>query len=163
MDYLWAKVSRNRIQTISEFLLRTSTVRDCGGYVKMPKAWCADEISIMEFAKKGGIAHSNRLLVSFRMSGENISSVRDKNILDKITAQKMYSDWITSFIKDEPVWLKKSVELHRKYSLSAAIPEYLQYALWKDFFALLLHRKRYGLSKAYFLKAFAYRIVDLFR
>lgn len=163
MDYLWAKVSRNRIQTISEFLLRTSTMRECGGYVKMPKAWCADEISILEFAKIGGIVHSNRLLVSFRMSGENITSVKDKYTVDKITAQMMYSDWISSFIINEPDWFKKSIELHRRYCMSAVIPEYLQYSLWKDFLKLLIHRKKYRLSNTFFLKALAYRFADIIR
>lgn len=162
-DYLWAKVSRNRIQTISEFLLRTSRVRECGGYVKMPKAWCSDEISIMEFAANGGIAHTNRLLVSFRMSGENISSVKDKNMIEKVQAQQKYSEWIHNFVKDEPIWFRESLMMHRKYCLSAVIPEYLQCSVWKDFIYMFFHRKNYDLSLAYFMKALCYRFVAYYR
>lgn len=159
MDYLWAKVSRNRIQTISEFLLRTSTMRKCGGYVNMPKAWCSDEISILEFAKDGGIVHSNSLLVSFRMSGDNISSVKDKNTEQKIIAQMRYTVWIKNFIKDEPAWFKNSIEFHRNCCLAAVIPEYLQYSMWVDFLSVFFQRKKYGLKNSYFLKALAHRFV----
>lgn len=163
MDYLWAKVSRNRIQTISEFMMKTSVMKEFGGYMNTPKAWCADEISILTFAKKGGIAHSNRLAVSFRMSGDNISSSKGKYVIDKIKAQIIYSDWIRDFMKDEPSWFKKSIENHRNFSLSACIPEYLANASIKDILFLLSHQKEYSFPLYFYGKAIIIRISHMLK
>lgn len=163
MDYLWAKVSRNRIQTISEFMLKTSVMKEVGGYKNMPKAWCADEMSILTFAQKGGVAHSNRLAVSFRMSGDNISSSKGKYVIDKIRAQIIYSDWIRGFIKEEPSWFKKCIDNHRNCSLSACIPEYLANAPMKDILFLLTHMKEYSFPLYFYGKAFIIRISQLLK
>lgn len=158
MDYLWAKVSRNRVQTISEFMLRTKDIKDCGGYVHMPKAWCSDDMSILTFARRGGIAHSNKLGVSFRMSSVNISSHHDRDAIDKIKAQMLFSNWINEYIKEEPTWFQSSISLHRKYSLSACLSEYLQFASMKDILFLLLNRKDYNIPFYLYMKSFLIRI-----
>lgn len=163
MDYLWSKVSRNRIQTISEFLIKTDRIKSCGGYINMPKAWCADEMSILTFAKEGGIAHSNKLCVSFRMSGENISSNNSKDTIAKIEAQLLYTNWIKEFIKEEQKWFQDSVLFHRSNCLSICISEYLQYASLKDFVYLIFHRKDYQILWFYFIKALVSRVAKFIK
>lgn len=153
MDYLWSKVARYRIQTISEFMLKTQTIKEKGGYANMPKAWCADEISICEFAKEGGICHSNKLLVSFRMSGENISSCGKKNIKEKICAQNIYTNWISEFVAEQEAWFQQSIMRHRRRSLDIFIPCYLQYATIFQFLQFWDQKKKYHISTKQLFKA----------
>ncbi len=153
MDYLWSKVARYRIQTISEFMLKTRTVKEKGGYTNMPKAWCADEISICKFAKERGICHSNKLLVSFRMSGENISSNEKKNIEEKVYAQSIYTDWICEFIAGQEAWFQQSLMKHRQRSLDISIPSYLQYATIFQLYRFCINKKKYHISTKQLVKA----------
>ncbi len=73
-DYLWDFYHSRRRQTISEFMLRTSTMRQAGGYVPLPYAWGTDNLSIFSFAQHGGIASTTECLTTFCDSGDNISS-----------------------------------------------------------------------------------------
>ena len=75
-QYMWAFYHSQRRQTITEFMLRTSAMRDAGGYVNLPYAWGADNLSVFQFALQGGIASTSECLAVFCDSGENISSDR---------------------------------------------------------------------------------------
>lgn len=101
-DYLWHTFKGYRSQTISEFFYRTRRIKSCGGYALIPLAWYADYLSIFEFSKEGGIASTYKTLVSFRLSGENISSQDDQNIITKIEATNVFVDKVTQLIKDIP-------------------------------------------------------------
>lgn len=80
-QYMWDLYHGRRRQTISEFMLRTSAIRDVGGYVNLPYAWGSDNLSIFRFALKGGIASTSDCLTVFCDSGANISS--DGKCMDK--------------------------------------------------------------------------------
>ena len=73
-DYMYHVFKGLRQQTISEFLYRTEHIKEIGGYVHFPLAWHSDYWSIFSISKNGGIASTNKILVTFRLSGENISS-----------------------------------------------------------------------------------------
>ena len=98
-DYMWHTFKGYRTQTISEFFYRTNRLRECGGYALLPLAWYADYLSIFSFASDGGIASTYMKLVSFRQSGDNISSQDDKNIITKIEATNDYVDAVTQLIR----------------------------------------------------------------
>lgn len=99
-DYMWHKLSWLRKQTISEFLYDTEYIKNKGGYYPLPKAWGSDDISCFIFSKDNGIATSNELLVSFRMSGLNISANNDKNVKEKIKATVEYRKLIEILLQD---------------------------------------------------------------
>lgn len=101
-DYLWHAFKGFRSQTISEFFYRTKRIKECGGYAIIPLAWYADYLSIFEFSKEGGIASTYRTLVSFRLSGENISSQDNQNIITKIEATNEFVDKVTRLIHELP-------------------------------------------------------------
>lgn len=73
-QYLWDFFNSRRRQTISEFMFRRAHMQQLGGYVNMPFAWGSDNLSLFRFACQGGIASVPEPLVTFRDSGENISS-----------------------------------------------------------------------------------------
>lgn len=103
-DYLWHVLNHYRRQTISEFMLRTDIIRKCGGYVYCPLAWGSDFLSILQFATLNGIVSSTKVNVQYRDSGENISSNKDKYLVDKLKATSIkYSkmdNWIKEHVSD---------------------------------------------------------------
>lgn len=100
-DYMWHKLNWLRRQTISEFFYDTEYIRNMGGYYPLPKAWGSDDISCFKFSKSNGIVTSNKLLVSFRMSGQNISANNDKFIRDKVRATVLYKDEIKKIVQND--------------------------------------------------------------
>lgn len=101
---LWfITVSGYRLQTISEFMYRTRHIKEQGGYIPLPKAWCSDHASVISLAKNGGIATCNKFLLQFRMSGLNISTGDSKYVIEKVEAQVQYTHMIEQFVKDEPI------------------------------------------------------------
>lgn len=101
-DYLWHLLGGFRRQSISEFLVRTETMRSTGGYVSFPRAWCADSASVLRFAGRGGIASTDRILASFRMSGCNISSQTAQDACEKMQAYRLYYRWIEDYATSLP-------------------------------------------------------------
>lgn len=75
LDYMYQKMFGFRRQTISEFLYVTDYIKTLGGYTNTPRAWTADSLSIYKFAWENGIASTANILVNFRDSSENISSI----------------------------------------------------------------------------------------
>ena len=97
-DYVWHVNRRCRKQTISEFMYRTAHIRELGGYSNLPLAWYADYASVFRFSLKGGIASTPDILMHFRQSGQNISSIDERNIMEKLHAISQYVKWLTGFI-----------------------------------------------------------------
>jgi len=159
-DYLWHKVSGFRRQTISEFLLRRERIRRAGGYVSLPQAWFADEISVYRFAQADGIASIDRPLVGFRISRQNISGDNNRNIRRKVEACNICIEWIERLIGHEDeeyvsIVLRKSIDRKR-----ICMAEYLARASWHDFAFLWMHRKseRYHIYSRCFFKALGKRM-----
>ena len=96
-DYMYQKMSGFRRQTISEFLYITDYIKNLGGYTNMPRAWTADLLSIFKFAQNNGIASTTNILVNFRDSSQNISSIAFDAIQKKdalLSFEKEINDYI---------------------------------------------------------------------
>ena len=78
-----------RSHTASEFLYKTETIRRMGGFVSFPVAYYSDYASICKFIKGSFLISTTEALVSFRMSGDNLSSCNRKN-MEKTEALFMY-------------------------------------------------------------------------
>lgn len=97
-SFLKNSFSNSRRHTITEFLYRTSYIKDKGGYVPYPTGFYSDTVSILEFCKTGGIASSSDPLCVFRFSDKNISSNKDNSQADgKAKATFLYLDWLKQF------------------------------------------------------------------
>lgn len=150
-DYLWHVCRDYRSQTISEWFYRTKVLKENNGYALLPLAWYADYLSIYRFSRKGGIVSTYRILVHFRLSGENISSQDNKNNIKKIEAQNLFRSEVEKLLEGNPNksrlmdmlnWL---LRLHLKYNLN--------YTPRKTLLWLFFHRKQYGVHKSLILKA----------
>lgn len=155
LDYMWAVVSGYRLQTISEFMYRTDYIKQQGGYIPLPKAWCSDHVSIISFSKLGGIATSNQLLVQFRMSGLNISTGDSKNIREKVNAHVLYTHLLEQLVADAPDDMRELILRIRKNKIRDIMTQNLENAKFKDFWFLYTHRNSldYKIPSRCFLKA----------
>lgn len=155
IDYMWAIVSGYRLQTISEFMYRTDYIKQQGGYIPLPKAWCSDHASVIKFAKNGGIATCNELLVQFRMSGLNISTSNSKYVREKVNAQVKYSKLIKQFLIYENTDIRNIIIHIRQNKIRDIMSQYLVNARIKDFIYLYTHRNTedYNIPSRCFLRA----------
>lgn len=68
----WGK--KDHIECVANYAYRTSALRSIGGFVDFPLAWCSDTAT-NNLMSHNGCATSSDILFSFRMSGENISTI----------------------------------------------------------------------------------------
>lgn len=96
-DYMYQKMSGFRRQTISEFFYNTNYIKALAGYTNAPRAWTADSLSVYKFAWESGIASTQKILVNFRESSKNISSIYT-DALAKLDALLLFRKKISDFI-----------------------------------------------------------------
>lgn len=120
-----------RHHTVSEFLYRTKIIRDKGGYVVLPAGYYSDIASVLRFSEEGGICSSDKCLMTFQKSDENISSRIDYN-LAKAKAALLYYDWLISNYPINDMEVK--IEQRRDYDLC----EYYMRASLEDSIRILL-------------------------
>ena len=105
---LWHQCSCHRKQYIGDFLFRTSSLKNEGGFFKLPLAIFSDNISTIRAAKKFGVANIQKISFRYRVNRYTISNNGDPRLLaDSI---KSAYDWFCSFLHEEPI-----DELDRKY------------------------------------------------
>lgn len=165
VDYMWAIVSGYRLQTISEFMYRTDYIKQQGGYIPLPKAWCSDHASIIKFAKNGGIATCNELLVQFRMSGLNISTSNSKYIREKVNAQVRYSELINQFMADESKEMRMLILNIRNNKIRDILTQYLTNANLRDFIYLYNNKNTadYKIPSRCFMRALNNKIARMIK
>lgn len=161
-NYMLDKEGGYRRQTISEFLYRREHIVKVGGYYPLPKAWCADDASCFRFSKEGGIVSSLKLLVSFRMSGINISS-SDKDIIEKIRAEKLLTDYIKLLLNNNGIGIKDLILKARERLYSKKMASYLSDASWKDFIYLYKNRNNvnFNIRQRCFAKAILFKLINI--
>ena len=115
-DYLYSRGVRRLAQTMPEFLVRTTALRDIGGMVEMPLAWYSDDATWFLLAKDHGIITTPEILFNWRYSGVNISS-RFDIAAQKVAAGEAYKVWLRTFLpsvrprsEEDGVILRYSIE-----------------------------------------------------
>ncbi len=159
LDYIINVSQKKRRQTISEWMFRRDRMIECGGYQSVPIAWGADYLSIMAFGMDGGIAASNKNLVTFRRSGENISTVYDRYADLKLRGTKVYSEKLKMLLsnsnKDVSDELLNAIDLIKRTEQKAVMSRTSPSVL----FSLLDNSKEYGLPKRMIIWAAVKNIV----
>lgn len=161
-NYMLDKECGYRRQTISEFLYRREHIIKVGGYYPLPYAWCADDASCFRFSKEGGIASSLKFLVSFRMSGVNISGSK-KGIVEKIHAERMMTKFIQTILKESDSINYDLIMEARNKLYVGKMPMYLGMATCRDIIFLFKHRKEdsYMIPNRCFAKSIVIRIITI--
>lgn len=144
-SYMWHVFHKYRCQTVSEWFYRTSHIKSLGGFCHLPLAWYSDFLSTFKFALVGGIASTTKHLVKFRMSGDNITSQKDKNTIDKMTAslyfEKEVNDMLdkNNFENNDIIksLMRKYLREKRTYSLSSCkFSDWLYFLINKNQFKI---------------------------
>ena len=88
------------IRSFANFVFKTETLKQKGGFINFPYAWYADAVSTLMMAENG-VAHTIQPLFSYRGSGLAISGTRkDKTVCrGKMKAALMNYKWMNNYIK----------------------------------------------------------------
>lgn len=156
-DYIWHVGRKLRKQTISEWMLRTDHIRKCGGYANLPFAWGADNLSIYLFCIDGGIVSTTKLLVAYRRSSVNISSLAHKDSKLKLWANKLFEEQVFALIENNhfPPKLKEEVVRHKILSDAYILGRVSVLC----FISLIVQYKKYNIHKKAFLKGLEEKLV----
>ena len=92
-DFACKALSGEKHHTITEFMFRTKSIRDKGGYIVFPAGYYSDTASILNFADKGGICSFKEPLATYRKNKDCISSRSDFNV-EKSQAALEFFHWI---------------------------------------------------------------------
>lgn len=93
LTFLLNTYRKKQIQCIANYVFKTKSLKENGGFVALPLAWGSDEATIVSLTKNG-VAITKSVLFSFRWSGRNISTNYSSNILKKkIEARKQQYDY----------------------------------------------------------------------
>jgi len=120
-DNMLHRIRGLRQQYISDFLYRTSFLKNNNGFYNLPLAWASDDISSYIAMGKKGVAHSNNFLFNYRRSSITISaSGNDRFKMDALLKE---DEWYKQFLKQKP---SDSNNLLFYHLLENEIPKYIR-------------------------------------
>lgn len=92
MWYRW----NGRQQFIGDFLYRTSTLRNNGGFYKLPLAWGSDDITAYINSKEHGIINTQVPVFQYRQTKMTLSSISNGKV--KLVSLEKEKKWTLSFL-----------------------------------------------------------------
>lgn len=100
-DSIWHRLQQYRSNYISDYVYRTASLRERGGFYFLPLAWGSDDITAFIASAEKGIAHSNKPVFNYRSNQLSITSTG--NDLEKMNANMGYNAWLAEFLEKKPV------------------------------------------------------------
>lgn len=101
IDYIVGFANPQRILCVANFVYRTSALKKIGGFVDYPFAWKSDSATNILMASNG-ICNTSRILFSFRISGQNITSMGNEKTnvsVAKLKACYLFYNWFKEYIE----------------------------------------------------------------
>ena len=90
-----------RRQVLGDWLFRTTSLKEKGGFYFLPYGWSSDNITAFELAAKKGVANTNDPGFQYRESILAITSTHTiEATIGKIRAWKEAKKWYLNFLKD---------------------------------------------------------------
>ncbi|NRS89396.1 glycosyltransferase involved in cell wall biosynthesis [Flavobacterium sp. 7E] len=112
-DFLMRKFKGGTRSSLSEFIFKTSVLKDVQ-FNNFPLAWFSDILAVLEVSNFGLIYTINEAVVSFRLSGDNITSRNDNLVLKNVGSFEFYHYLIKEkspfFNENEIMTLKNQLE-----------------------------------------------------
>lgn len=150
---IWHYTFKEGIQFVGDFLYDTKSLRERGGFYKLPMAWGTDCITSFVAASERGIANTQVPIFLYRTNPYSITKSSNQRI--KMQATKMYQDWMNNFTKlvpdnnlDKKYWklicegFDGKIRHHEIYMVANDIRDCLLSSVWY----WLKNRKTYGLT-----------------
>lgn len=97
---MW-NIWNGRITYIGDFLFKTESLRQLGGFYYLPYAWYSDRITPFLCAKQLGIININEFGFQFRISRNHISAIGAHSD-EKIKAWNHVAKWYHEFLNTQP-------------------------------------------------------------
>jgi len=119
LDFLWHRINMLRTQFLSEFMYNTASLRNNGGFVDFPSAWCTDDATNFREALPGGVVYSSKPTLNYRVNGMNLTSTASSQ--SKIKAITLYVDWVEQSVASLGV---KGDDLELKEQILRNLPKY---------------------------------------
>lgn len=92
-DFYRRLMDGETMSTLGDNIFHAETLRAGGGFVEFPKAWGSDHATVLRTASGTRIRSLNAARFYFRMSGQNISSLRSDGV-DKLAARTQFARWL---------------------------------------------------------------------
>jgi len=99
-DSILERLKGNRLAFISDYVFHTQTLKNNGGFFKLPLAWASDDISVYIAADTYGTAHTNKPVFQYRRSSITISNSGQAE--HKMVAIMAEETWLQSFLSTKP-------------------------------------------------------------
>jgi len=99
-DSIVERMNSHRTFFISDYVYKTKTLNENGGFFKLPLAWASDDISSYIASGEKGIAHTNNAVFMYRENSLNITSTG--NCFLKMEAVKLEENWFKNFLSKTP-------------------------------------------------------------
>ena len=84
LEFIFHRLAKFRSNFLSDFMVRTNSLKKIGGFVNFPDGWGSDDVTWFKIAVNGGIAYSPKELFYYRESLLNVSN--NSNIDNKLIA-----------------------------------------------------------------------------
>lgn len=97
---IWHSTFCSRLQFVGDFLYKTSSLRENGGFFFLPLAWESDYVTSYIMAQKKGIANTHEPIFYYRKNGLSITN--SSCIKLKMEATHTYYKWLKSFLVKVP-------------------------------------------------------------
>lgn len=135
-DFLIRHIKGGTRSTLSEYIYQKNSIKQ-KGFLNLPLAWYSDVLAVLEFSDFGKIFTINSSLVSFRMSGVNITTKTD-NLSVKDYATFKYYYYLLNEKSENFNALQKQV-LYRKLEENLAYNK-KNSEVWMMFLSLYVKR-----------------------
>ncbi|MFC6099532.1 glycosyltransferase family 2 protein [Olivibacter domesticus] len=99
-DNIFYRLKLMRDQYISDFVFRTSQLREIGGFFHLPLAWGTDDITSFIMCGKKGIAHTHKAVFNYRQFDGTISKSGAIDLKMKAVVEQ--GKWYQSFLQVIP-------------------------------------------------------------
>lgn len=95
--FLEERLRGNRSSYTVDHVFARAAFDRWNGFVSFPLAWCSDDASWLQFGARGGIRRIDGAKVSWRLSGDNISSLKPELQGRKLLACALFTAWVRRF------------------------------------------------------------------
>ncbi len=99
-EFMYHRLFCKRKFFISDFVYKTSSLKEKSGFYKLPLAWASDDITAYIHSRDKGIIHINEPVFNYRINSFTITSTG--NIPSKIYALELELAWIKEFLREKP-------------------------------------------------------------
>ncbi|MDN3583739.1 glycosyltransferase family 2 protein [Mucilaginibacter flavus] len=120
LDFIWHRLRGLREIYAPNFVFRTKSLIEIGGFVDFPLAWGSDDATWFSLAKTNGVVSTNKVLCNWRWSELNISKIG--NVKLRLNAIETFLTWVANFVNSHDS--RNAFETELKQEIFVALPLY---------------------------------------